>query len=368
MCFSVFMLAVIAVACSKDDNTVDELVNKELFIKADKIKVAIGEMVIFSAIDKENKLIEDVNFYINGKKITKEYKFDKKGVHNVVARKEGYKISAPIPILVFDSGGEGNASKLVLSVDKNNVFIGDSVKFTVTAEGEEVTGYKIQHVQGDPINSSIWVSDIAGTFKFIASKEGYSTSEAIEVTVLLKSTVTDQTFTVNGVVYDIDSVELTIDANKNTKEPILYQEGNTSYYVFKLFADNVQGTFAMYIMKVIVPSNTNKIIYPYEVSASNLIVLGGVGIVEGESKAELFGIDIEKAFTKWGAPLTSAINGKGEVEYGFTSANYDLEIKYKGLYKGLGTVKVDNEKGKSNTIERRNGGFSFENLKSEYLR
>lgn len=367
MYFSVLLLAVIALACSSDDNTIDESVGKELFINADKTKVAIGEMVVFSASDKENKPIADVGFYINGKKITKEYKFDKKGVYNVVAKKEGYKVSAPIPILV-SFGGE-NPNKLVLSVDKNNVFIGDSVNFIVTAEGQEVTGYKIQNLGGDIIDSSTWIADKAGTFKFTASKNGYSTSEMVEVTVLFNSTVKDQTFTVNGEIYDIDSVELAIDENKKTKEPILYHDGNTSYYVFKLFADNnAEGTFAMYIMKVIVPSDTKKIIYPYEVSASNLIVLGGVGFVDKQSKVGISGIDIEKAFTKWGAPLTSAIDGKGDVEYGFTSANYDLEIKYKGLYKGLGRVQVDVKEEKSRTIERRNGGFSFEDLKREYLR
>ncbi|MDM1352631.1 hypothetical protein HX071_09050 [Myroides marinus] len=363
--FTVMLLIVAAVGCSKEDDTVEDSGKKELFIKPDKTKVAIGELVAFTAMDKTNNKVDDANFYLNGAKISKDFKFDKKGVYNVVARKLGYKASAPVSIFVSD-GGEVIANKLKLTVDKNTVYLGESVKFTVTADGKEVEGAKIQYIEGGTLESSTLVMDKFGTYRFVATKEGYSNSEILEVKVLLKPSVTDQTFTINGVKYDIKNVELTIDVDKNTKKPILYKEGKEAYYVYKLFADNVEGTFAMYIMKVVVPNDTDKVILPYEVPANKVEILGGLGVIDREIEAEILSMDIEKAYAKWLSPLTSLSKGKGEVEYEFISVDYALEVKYKGVYNGLGIVNVNpGDTSKSLKIERRNTGFSFEELKKE---
>jgi hypothetical protein len=363
--FTVMLLLVAAVGCSKEDDTVDDSGKKEMFIKSDKVKVAIGELVSFTAVDKANNKIDGVSFYINGIKIANDYRFDKKGVYNVVAKKVGYKASAPVSIFVSD-GGEVIANKLKLTVDKNTVYLGESVKFTVTADGKEVEGAKIQYIEGGTLESSTLVMDKFGTYRFVATKDGYSNSEILEVKVLLKPSVTDQTFTINGVKYDIKNVELTIDVNKDTKKPILYKEGNAAYYVYKLFADNVDGTFAMYIMKVTVPNDTDKVILPYEVPANKVEILGGLGVIDREIEAEILSMDIEKAYAKWLSPLTSLSKGKGEVEYEFVSVDYALEVKYKGVYNGLGIVNVNpGDTSKSLDIERRNTGFSFENLKKE---
>ncbi|MDM1345403.1 hypothetical protein HX017_01175 [Myroides marinus] len=363
--FTVMLLIVAAVGCSKEDDTVEDSGKKELFIKPDKTKVAIGELVAFTAMDETNNKVDDANFYLNGAKISKDFKFDKKGVYNVVARKLGYKASAPVSIFVSD-GGEVIANKLKLTVDKNTVYLGESVKFTVTADGKEVEGAKIQYIEGGTLESSTLVMDKFGTYRFVATKEGYSNSEILEVKVLLKPSVTDQTFTINGVKYDIKNVELTIDVDKNTKKPILYKEGKEAYYVYKLFADNVEGTFAMYIMKVVVPNDTDKVILPYEVPANKVEILGGLGVIDREIEAEILSMDIEKAYAKWLSPLTSLSKGKGEVEYEFISVDYALEVKYKGVYNGLGIVNVNpGDTSKSLKIERRNTGFSFEELKKE---
>jgi len=363
--FTVMLLIVAVVGCSKEDDTVDDSGKKELFIKPDKTKVAIGELVSFTAIDKDNNKVEDASFYLNGVKISKDFKFDKKGVYNVVAKKIGYKVSAPVSIFVSD-GGEVIANKLKLTVDKNAVYLGESVKFSVAADGKEVEGAKIQYIEGGTLESSTLVMDKFGTYRFVATKEGYSNSDILEVKVLLKPSVTDQTFTINGVKYDIKNVELTIDVDKNTKKPILYKEGKEAYYVYKLFADNVEGTFAMYIMKVTVPNDTDKVILPYEVPANKVEVLGGLGEIDREIEAEILSMDIEKAYTKWLSPLTSLSKGKGEVEYVFVSVDYALEVKYKGVYNGLGIVNVNpGDTSKSLKIERRYTGFSFEDLKKE---
>ncbi|SEI49458.1 hypothetical protein SAMN04488018_101166 [Myroides marinus] len=363
--FTVMLLIVAAVGCSKEDDTIDDSGKKELFIKPDKTKVAIGELVAFTAIDKDNNKVEDASFYLNGVKISKDFKFDKKGVYNVIAKKIGYKASAPVSIFVSD-GGEVIANKLKLTVDKNTVYLGESVKFSVMADGKEVEGAKIQYIEGGTLESSTLVMDKFGTYRFVATKEGYSNSDILEVKVLLKPSVTDQTFTINGVKYDIKNVELTIDVDKNTKKPILYKEGKEAYYVYKLFADNVEGTFAMYIMKVIVPNDTDKVILPYEVPANKVVILGGLGVIDREIEAEILSMDIEKAYAKWLSPLTSLSKGKGEVEYEFISVDYALEVKYKGVYNGLGIVNVNpGDTGKSLDIERRNTGFSFEELKKE---
>ncbi|MDR0194698.1 MAG: hypothetical protein LBI73_06205 [Myroides sp.] len=363
--FTVMLLIVAVVGCSKEDDTIDDSGKKELFIKPDKTKVAIGELVAFTAIDRDNNKVEDASFYLNGVKISKDFKFDKKGVYNVIAKKIGYKVSAPVSIFVSD-GGEVIANKLKLTVDKNAVYLGESVKFSVTAEGKEVEGAKIQYIEGGTLESSTLVMNKFGTYRFVATKEGYSNSDILEVKVLLKPSVTDQTFTINGVKYDIKNVELTIDVDKNTKKPILYKEGKEAYYVYKLFADNVEGTFAMYIMKVVVPNDTDKVILPYEVPANKVVILGGLGVIDREIEAEILSMDIEKAYAKWLSPLTSLSKGKGEVEYEFVSVDYALEVKYKGVYNGLGIVNVNpGDTGKSLKIERRNTGFSFEELKKE---
>lgn len=359
--FTVMLLMVTAVGCDKEDDVIDESSKKELFITADKVKVAIGEQVEFNAIDKTNNTVSEVSFYVNGVKIPKQYNFNKRGVFNVVAKKVGYKPSAPVSVFVSD-GGEVIGNKLKLTVDKNSVYLGEAVKFTVTVDGKEVTDYKIQHVQGETLESSTWVAGAPGVFKFIVTKTGYATSDVVEVNVLLKSTVTDQTFTMNGKKYDILSVELTIDVDMDTKKPILYKEGNMTYYVYKLFADNIDGTYAMYIMRVVVPADTNKIIMPYEVPANKLTVLGAVGYIDNKSVVEVTAMDIKKAYTKWGSPL---VNNRGGVEYEFGSEDYDLEVKFKGEYKGLGAVNVNQGGGMSIKVERRNTGFSFDNLKKD---
>ncbi|MCC9041753.1 hypothetical protein LNQ81_03430 [Myroides sp. M-43] len=357
--FSIVLLTIVTIlGCSKDDS-IDNLNKKELLLTANKRSVVVGDVVTFSALDKSNNEVSDAVFYINQQKITKTYKFDKKGVYNVIAKKVGYQNSTVFSVFVSDSG-EAIVEPLKLDVDKQIINIGDKVQFSVTTEGgKDIKDYKIQEVGGTVLSSNIWTAEKAGKYKFIATKADYANSNVIEVVVKPNSIVEAQTFVINGVKYNIKEVVLAVDVNESTKKAILYTEGNSAYFVFKLFAEYSNSTFAMTVMKVLVPSDTQKIVYPYEVESSKVISIGGVGVVDGQLLAEVDAEDIEKTKVKWISPL---VDRKGMVEYDFSSKDRNLEIIYKGIYSGLSGVPVK-QNNANLKVENRNTGYVDDRLK-----
>ncbi|MDM1487747.1 hypothetical protein, partial [Acinetobacter towneri] len=171
--FFVVLLTVAMGACSKDDNTPDDKVLKDLFVQTSNTTVDIGASVDFIAVDNDRKEVKEVDFFADGVKITKDYKFDKRGVYNVIAKKTGYKNSVPLPIMV----GGAIAEKLELVASKDEILIGEQVSFTVSIDGRAVSGYILEHIKVGMLSGDKWSAFEEGTYQFRAFKEGYISSD-----------------------------------------------------------------------------------------------------------------------------------------------------------------------------------------------
>ncbi len=329
-CFSLLFLAIGTVACSGDDNDADNNENKELVIIADKIEIPIGESVLFSALDGNNKEVKDVEFYVDGIKVTQKYKFDKKGLYYAVAKKKGYKNSYPIDIAVMDTDGEAILSKIKMTVDRSTIVMGDRVTFEVKIDGKVATsGYSIRYYQGDAIESNTLILDKPGKYKFVATKEDYANSEVIEVDVKLKSTVTPQTFTINGNKYEITEVELANHIDSDL-QPILYYDTRGAFYAYDIVVKYSVSTFTFGTLKVRVPHLVESIPLPHEVDKSRISLWKGLAFEDSKRILDIKENELD--------PTSSVhfdkknIDGVGKLDLDFRSKDHSMEIKYSGVY------------------------------------
>ncbi len=331
VCFSLLLFAIVIVACSSDDNQVSE--NNELFISANKSKLAIGEEITFSAFDQNDKEVTDVEFYVSGTKVTQKHKFNQKGIYYGIAKKKGYKNSRSINISVLDADGEAVLSKLKMTVDKPTVVLGEKVTFEVKIDGKVVTsGYKIKYYQGDVIESNPLVLDKPGINKFVVTKDDYATSEIVEVNVKLVPTATPQTYTVNGKKYEIEEFQLEFVTPREDPNPTVYYDIKGAYILFRVVAIHNVPNFAEIFMKVHIAKLGTSFIYPHEVDKSRISFRSGSAFVDMlvpfTIKAD--GIDDETTVT-FGKILDE--NNIGTLDFYFKSKDNSLEVKYSGNYK-----------------------------------
>ncbi len=184
MFLAVAGLATFGASCSSSDDNAPEQKQLTLSSDAKDNTVVEGTTVKFSA-KVDGKEEAGAEFYVNDTKVSNPYKFDTEGSYKVVAKKDKFKPSAVMTITVTKDGQPPVEKRtLVLTADKEAVFVGGKVKFTVKDDlGAAVAGFKIKQVGGAEITGDEWTATAAGDFKFVASKDNYEGSNEVSVAV-----------------------------------------------------------------------------------------------------------------------------------------------------------------------------------------
>lgn len=269
--FTIIFLTVGIVACSNDDDTTTPTTEKRLFLKINKDVINENETVLFTAFDDKNKEVE-AEFYINGVKVTNKHKFEKKGIYLVIAKKAGYADTAPLSVEVVKHG-DVIIKKLVLSVDKAEVEVGEKVVFTVT-DGENIIDDATIYMVDFEKNATIeWEPNKPGTATFVASKLGYYNSNSVIVKSFIEQKpVKDKAnFTIDNIKYNAELVQLVVKGDPTTTQPFLFKDGDLYYFIYMMyFYEKNRRNGISYSMKVYVPKETTTLVLPYEVDKSKI--------------------------------------------------------------------------------------------------
>lgn len=331
--FSVFLLAIITISCNNDDANAEQ---KELIVKVDKSEVNEGDTVLFSARDSSDKVVNEVDYYVNNIKVSNPYKPNAVGTFNVVAKKNGYKNSKAIEILVNKV-----IKKLTLIASSTEVAIGEDVLFNVTAEGNVISDFSIKYVGNGLFSGNSWYANKIGTHEFFAVKEGFYDSEIISITVKPKE---DQRFIIEEKEYSIDEVYLEAytknDINSGKKVPYIYTDEvtNKTYQKYRLYAKNgsdpvLQNEFVVEL-KVYVASTETNFVLPSQENIKDTEVFN----IEMYTQFELRFYklkDLETVNFKWISPFEHFYLKSGTISYQITTKDKKVEINYQGEYNGL---------------------------------
>lgn len=176
---AVFILIASVISCSKSSNPASPITTKQLALTASKTVVNEGEAVEFS-IKVSDQILTDALLFIDQQKISNPFVFTKAGSYKVIAKKENYNSSNEILIEV--NGTKPIEKKLTLEANRATVKIGEKVAFTVKDENNQEVLDATINSNGTSVGAS-WEATASGSFKFIASKTGYSDSSEVLVHV-----------------------------------------------------------------------------------------------------------------------------------------------------------------------------------------
>ncbi|KUF45531.1 hypothetical protein AS361_07825 [Myroides marinus] len=343
--FSVLLLTIVAIGCSSDDSNTEL---KELMVNVDKMTVEEGEVVKFSAVDSNNKTIDGVDYFINNVEVSNPYRFMKSGTYNVVAKKNGYNMSAPKTILV----GRVLNKRLELVASRTEIVAGDNVTFQVLADGEPVNDYYIEVMGRGLLLGDTWTSLTEGTFKLYAFKGEYLNSNVVTIKVKDKPIDDNQFFSIIGEKYGIGEVQFAAhvqaEDDKNIK-PYHYTDKATGkkFQVYELVSINrVRQALTSYLIGVYVADNETKFIYPSSAKPTDVFSIGGVGVVGNNATVSFSAQDIAEVNIDWIKPIApfDPMNpdkaSKGEINYDIITKDKKLQVVYKGEFKGLSFVPI----------------------------
>ncbi|SEI49493.1 hypothetical protein SAMN04488018_101168 [Myroides marinus] len=331
--FVVLLLMFFGVGCSNDDANAEL---KELIIKVDKSTINEGESIFFSARDVNDKVINEVDYYVNNIKVSNPYKFNTVGTFNVTAKKNGYKNSKAIDILV-----NRVIKKLTLIASGTEVAIGEDVLFNVTAEGSVISDFSIKYVGNGLFSGNTWYANKIGTHQFYAVKEGFYDSEIISINVKPKE---DQRFIIDEKEYSIDDVYLEVytayDINSGKRVPYIYTDEvtNRTYQKYRLYAKNssaplLQSEFIVELRVYVASTETNFVV-PNQENIKYTKVSFVYFFTQTKSRAYALK-DLETVNFKWISPFEHSYVKPGTISYQITTKDKKVEINYQGEYNGL---------------------------------
>lgn len=347
--FSALLLTILAIGCSTDNANNGEL--KELIVKVDKMAIEEGEVVLFTAIDSDSKSVEDVDFYVNNIKVSNPYKFESKGTYNVIAKKNGFKMSSPKTILV----GKVLNSKLELIVDKTEIKVGETVSFKVISNGVEISDYYIMIAGKELMLGNEWKPVTIGTYKFYAFKGEYLNSDIVTITVKDKPIDENQFFSINSEKYGVDEVRFAAHAQEEhdkIPQPYIYTDKTTGkkFQVYELVAMNRgRQVLVHYFIGVYVSDNETKFVYPSDAKAEDVFTIGMLGIIGITPVASSKADDIEDQNINWIKPLEPFDPAKpkkvsnGVVKYNGITKDKRLQVVYEGEFSGPSYVTIPKE-------------------------
>ena len=206
MFLAVAGLATFGASCSSSDDSTPPPppAGKDLVLSADKTSVKEGEAVAFT-VKVDGKVEAGAELYIGSEKISSPHTFAKEGKYEVKAKKKDFNDSKVVTITVKKDEVPVDPLKLTLTPSKTEVFVGEVVTFTVKDEnGANVTGFTVKQADGTAVANGLFNATAAGTFKFVASKEGYVSSEEVSVVVKTRPALTTNFFKYDGIQYEVD--------------------------------------------------------------------------------------------------------------------------------------------------------------------
>lgn len=337
--FSIVLLTITTGACSKDDNTPDDTVKKDLMIEVSNATVDVGALVVFKALDNDRKEVKDVDFYVDDVKVTKEYKFEQRGVYNVIAKKAGYRSSAPFAILV----GGTIAEKLNLTVSSTDIFLGEKITFTVSADGRSVTDYHIDNIGNGMFSGNSWIPLEVGSYTFYAFKEGFFNSDKITINVKPKEIKDNQYFIIKEIKYAIDDVELSVQVQERkdeTDEAIPFtridEKTGRKYQTYELLVRNEDSDNGIvYWIGVYVSNDEKTFVLPELADKADVFSISVSGVVKGKTVVNVDANAIDKASVEWLGANDDTKEEQGPIKYELLLKDKSVVLKYEGTYIGV---------------------------------
>ena len=335
MFLAVAGLATFGASCSSDDNKNDDPKQKDLVLSG-KTEVKVDEAVTFT-VKVGDKAEAGTDLYVGGEKVSNPYTFTKVGEFKVQAKKKGFNDSNVLTVKVSDEDVIGpDPKKLVLSVvGSSEVNIGDNVVFAVKdAEGQNVTGVTIK--TGTTTVDNPWTPTEAGTFKFVASKEGFENSNEVSVTVKETTVPEGQFLKVGDVNYSIDDTKTKLYAHTITQNGQnfirLYSqtiEGQEIFYCvfvmdvrtadFAASQDGTTGAVARFTKLVVQDPESEDVLLPgvnpeAEVNMASWILSESGEVDFTAAEVTLFDVDLI-GFQDGGTTQITAGNANGSASY-----------------------------------------------------
>ncbi|MGQ8868273.1 hypothetical protein [Myroides sp. TSA_177.3] len=215
MFLAVAGLATFGASCSSDDSKNDDPKQKDLVLSG-KTDVKEGDAVTFT-VKVGDKAEAGTDLYVAGEKVSNPYTFTKKGEYKVQAKKNGFNDSNVLTVKVSEKDiVTPDPKTLVLSVaGASEVEEGAEVNFIVKdGSGAVVAGVVIK--KGTEVVSNPWIAAGEGTFKFVASKEGYENSNEVSVKVNASTVAGENQLVLEGITYNLDFSQMTINGVKQT--------------------------------------------------------------------------------------------------------------------------------------------------------
>lgn len=182
-------LSLLGFACSSDDSKGGSEKELLLTLNSNKNKVILGSSVSFKVTTEEgDEVIEvdsGVSFYVNEAEVKNPYVFTELGTFHVVAKKSGYKDSNTLVVEVVEDDAPETEKKLIIRVEgeRSDIMVGDNVDFDVKDEEGGVVTDAIILLDNETVVGYSWTPEAPGTYKFIAKKSGYTSSDVIVVVV-----------------------------------------------------------------------------------------------------------------------------------------------------------------------------------------
>lgn len=194
-----FLGMILLFSCSKDDNSLtDSNYLGELVVSVSQQDISEGDKVFINVKNEKGELVEGARVFINNQQVNRLYEFTSAGKFRIVAKKAGYRDSkaAEVTVKRFDM--------LLLSADKQEIFIGERVIFSIkNGSNELVKDAKVYDVNtGAVLEDNIFVPSEVGEYRFIAKSPKFKSS----VEVIVKVNLLTNSFGFGEFKFDAESI------------------------------------------------------------------------------------------------------------------------------------------------------------------
>ena len=354
MFLAVAGLATFGASCSSDDSKNDDPVKKDLVLSG-KTDVKEGDAVTFT-VKVGDKAETGTDLYVDGVKAANPHTFSKVGEYKVQAKKNGFNDSNVLTVKVSEKGGvdpepEPDPKTLVLSVvGGTEAIAGQEVIFLVKDnEGNNVTGTVIKK-DGTTV-SNPWTPTEAGTFKFVASKEGYENSNEVTVNVTVVDVPEGNFVKIGNKYYNIENMRLKANASQQGNDWIIYRyqdEDPTKQYSVWAYeyyelneAEDEYVVRAMFQVVTVYEKDGN-IVLPGTPGATTQFLGGFATDFDISGPAAEFEFEDIVTYTVPTPGQNGVVN--------FDLANANGQYQYNGAYTGIGVLPVGSDGRPNNGI------------------
>lgn len=350
MFLAVAGLATFGASCSSDDNKNDDPKQKDLVLSG-KTDVKEGDAVTFT-VKVGDKAEAGTDLYVAGEKVSNPYTFTKKGEFKVQAKKNGFNDSNVLTVKVSDKDVVGPDPKtLVLSVvGGNEVMVGQDVVFLVKDnEGATVTGATIKKANATVANP--WTATEAGTFKFVASKDGYENSNEISVVVKEAPVVEENFVKIGNDAQSITVAQMSVNAQNINGQWAIYEYENEEdptaapYAIFNVRLGSVDAAGENWIYQnnnLLVVEQTDPEYYLFPGSSENNVLFGSSRMINFTNPQNP--VVIQFAFADLtNMRFTRIEQGQSaETKLVYAIGNNEAEVDFNGsLGTTIGVIPVD---------------------------